>query len=516
MRQRIKDNSFIKGAAALSLASLLCKMLGVMYKIPLARLLLDEGMSYFNSAYTVYTFFFILCSAGVPKAITILITSHDREEGSDNDILFTSSLFFFLIGVILSLIFIALSFAISDFIGSRKSVCSMIAIAPSIPFIAVSSVIRGYLNGRLKFSSVALSQCLEAALKLLIGLALARIAARDGMALEIVSAYAISGITVGSIITYLHLLIRLKMLKDNYNHKQNAIFSPKLLRKVCSISLPVTASAALMSLVNIIDLTIVMRSLNALGYSESLSSILYGNYTTLAVPMFNFALSITTSICTSALPMLTESSSKKLSSDFSVQLNRAGHLSAFVAAPAALFFMCFPKEALSLLFESGSVAIGAFLLSVLSPSIILIALLTVINTALEASGRYNVVFITMIVSNVVKLISSFILIGHTDLGLWGAPIGTALSYIIPVILSLVLYNKNEDLSGVFKEFIVFPFAATLSALILICIKERLISIQSPVIFSLSVLAMYGCVYLSVTAFFCFLIARARFLWHNKQ
>ena len=63
LRQKNRDTGFIRGAAALSLASLLCKILGVMYKIPLSRILLDEGMSYFNTAYTVYSFFFILCSA---------------------------------------------------------------------------------------------------------------------------------------------------------------------------------------------------------------------------------------------------------------------------------------------------------------------------------------------------------------------------------------------------------------------------------------------------------------------
>ena len=68
------ENGFLKGAASLSLAALLVKVLGVAYKIPLYHILGDDGMGYFNTAYTVYIFFFLICTAGVPKAITLLVS----------------------------------------------------------------------------------------------------------------------------------------------------------------------------------------------------------------------------------------------------------------------------------------------------------------------------------------------------------------------------------------------------------------------------------------------------------
>ena len=77
-------NQFLKGAASLSLAALMVKILGVAYKIPLSHILGDDGMGYFNTAYTVYTFFFLICTAGVPKAITILVT--EKVANSDNSI----------------------------------------------------------------------------------------------------------------------------------------------------------------------------------------------------------------------------------------------------------------------------------------------------------------------------------------------------------------------------------------------------------------------------------------------
>ena len=61
----------IRGAIWLTISGLVVKFLGLIYKIPLSYILSDEGMGYFNSAYTVYTFFYLICSAGIPKAISI-------------------------------------------------------------------------------------------------------------------------------------------------------------------------------------------------------------------------------------------------------------------------------------------------------------------------------------------------------------------------------------------------------------------------------------------------------------
>jgi O-antigen/teichoic acid export membrane protein len=79
MRSSASDSKkeLLKGAASLSIAALFVKVLGVAYKIPLSHILGDDGMGYFNTAYTVYTFFFLICTAGVPKAITLLATENN-------------------------------------------------------------------------------------------------------------------------------------------------------------------------------------------------------------------------------------------------------------------------------------------------------------------------------------------------------------------------------------------------------------------------------------------------------
>ena len=80
-----KDKQFIKGAFALTFSAILVKLVGVIYKVPISYILGDEGMGYFNSAYTLYGFFFLICSSGIPKAITMVVSDRmargDKKNG---------------------------------------------------------------------------------------------------------------------------------------------------------------------------------------------------------------------------------------------------------------------------------------------------------------------------------------------------------------------------------------------------------------------------------------------------
>ena len=80
LKNKMQTETAQSGAFVLTLSAVIVKLLGVIYKVPLMQLMGEEGMGYFNSAYTVYTFFYLLCTAGVPKAVMI-VTSEARFNG---------------------------------------------------------------------------------------------------------------------------------------------------------------------------------------------------------------------------------------------------------------------------------------------------------------------------------------------------------------------------------------------------------------------------------------------------
>ena len=184
--------SLFDGALTLTVAALAVKIIGVIYKIPLSYILGDGGMGYFNTAYTVYGFFYVLCSAGVPKAITCIISENlvKNERETAKSVYKTALRFFALFGGAICVVYTLLSPFIVKIIGNEKAFLTMLFIGPSILFVATGGVARGYLSAQRCLAPIAVSQVIEAVFKLCLGLAFAYIGSRLHLYIYVVSALA--------------------------------------------------------------------------------------------------------------------------------------------------------------------------------------------------------------------------------------------------------------------------------------------------------------------------------------
>jgi stage V sporulation protein B len=200
--------------------------------------------------------------------------------------------------------------------------------------------------------------------------------------------------------------------------------------------------------------------------------------------------------------VLSELAAKKKEEKFVETLTDASGIVAFFALPATVAFASFSNEILIILFDQGSVALGGAMLSLLSPSVALIALLTVINTSLEAKGGYTVPLISMSVGGVVKLLASSFSVGKTDLAIWGAPLGTAISYAVSILVSILIFRKSGGrILGLLREFLLSTFCAAIASLPVILMKDRVILSECSPIRSLTLLFIYAFLYL-LLSFLC--------------
>ena len=298
--------SFINGALWLSVSAIILKIIGLIYKIPISYLLGDEGMGIFNSAYTVYTFFYIIGSAGIPKAISIITSKMEAESTGSSIVIYrTAFLVIGISGFVLMGIFLILSGPFSTFIGNNTSFFAMLSIAPTVLFVTLSGVLRGYFSGKMKFSYVAISELISGISKLLLGLLFAFFGIKSNFELPIVCAISILGITFGSFFGFIYLYISNKRIINMAEYKK-AKFKLRYMKDILSLAAPITFSAALGSIVNIFDLSIMIKGLINSGYSKTLATALYGNYTTLTVPMLGMVTSIINPISMSIQPILTK------------------------------------------------------------------------------------------------------------------------------------------------------------------------------------------------------------------
>lgn len=444
------EGRVLAGAFSLTLSVIIVKLIGFIYKIPLSHILTDEGMGYFNSAYTIFTFFYMLCSGGVPRAVSVVVTETLVKDGerAAADVCKAAVKLFSLLGAFLTALLLAFSAPLSFVIGNRGSWLSIIAIAPSLFFVAAAGVIRGYLNGKGKLVEIAVYQVIEGAVKFVFGMLLALVAYRRGGSVQMISAFAIVGITLGSLVGCIYLYTCYKSSKRLYKTRQKSetcIKNKAVIKKIISVATPLTLGSAIMGITSIIDLLLVMQRLKASGLTESAASALYGNYTTLAIPLMNLVISLITPLSVAALPEITAQHVLGDKDALSKRAKTVLDLCAFISIPCSVAFMIFPKEILTLLFKTESAMIGAPLLSLLAPSVIFLSMLTMLNTLLEATGYTKAPLVSMGIGAAVKLIVGYLLIGNSEIGILGAPIGTTVCYGVSFVISFALALKLTSL-----------------------------------------------------------------------
>ena len=434
------------GVLVLGAGNLLVKVIGLVFKIPLSRLLGDLGMGYFNTGYTVYSWLFLVGCTGFPVAVSMLVSEavevEDGKRGARR-VLSLSLSFLFAVGLLGCLFLSAFADAIAIRIGNPGSAAAIGAIAPAVLFCSLSGAIRGYFQGKKRMGPTAVSQLTEAALKLILGIVFARRALSLGYDLPAVAAEAIRGVTVGTVASAVYLFFELlfDLRKNPIKYKgRKREKTGRLSRRLLKIALPVTFSATVMSVTGLIDLLLVMKRLVASGYAPADATALFGNYTTLAVPFFNLPGILISPIATGIVPYVSGDLARGEKGKAIERTRTAIRSAVVLSLPAALVLGLFGERILSLFFVRTSAALAAPSLAVLSPGIVFLSLVTVSGAVLQARGRANVTVFSMLTGAVVKGAAGYFLLGLPGVGINGAAIGTVLCYAVVATINLTVLS----------------------------------------------------------------------------
>ena len=473
------NNGLVGGALALTVSVFIVKLIGYLYKLPLSHILGDEGMGYFNSAYSVFSFFYMLSLGGVPRAVAVTVADARYRYGmrSARKILKVSLALFLSIGISFAAILMIFSGFFSRVIGNGLAKFSLVCIAPSLSFVSAAGVLRGYLNGIGKLKAVAVAEVLDGTSKFATGLAFALASARKGMSAYMVSAHTILGVSIGAFVGAVFMLVCSKNEKTQEKEEQKRAHEEKtsdLLKNIIRIAAPITLSSAIMGATNIIDLGMIMKRLVSVGFSEVEAVALYGNFTTLVIPLLNLASAFVTPFATASMPYIAKHRALGESDEYYALIGQIIFLTSFFISPIALSYLMFSNEVLSLLFNDASALIAAPLLSAAAVSVLFSAMLIMTNTVLESSGYCRVPLYAMGCGAVVKMIAAYLLIGR--LGIYGAPLSTVLCYVTACFISaLALKTKIKGRGeGIYAAFI----PVVISSLVMLIAKYVYINLCS--------------------------------------
>lgn len=465
---------FFAGVLVLTISNLIIKAIGVLFKIPMNHIVGDQGMGYYSSAYTIYTFFYMVSTAGLPVAIS-LIVSENRARGRTAQVkkVFKISLLLFLaVGIVGTCAMLFGAHGFSSLLKAEPTYYCIIAIAPTLFFICISSALRGYFQGYQSMLPVAISQLIEALCKLFLGIAFASYAlSRYGSGKETihyVAAYAVLGLTIGAGLGMIFLtLAKLFFKSERYDAEyielsgvsEETESSGAILKRIVLIALPVTVSASVMSLTNLIDMTLIQRLLQSFrGMSEAQATAVYGNYTSLCVPLFNLPPYLVYPISYSIAPLIKTAVASGDKKRAQLVMESSLRVAVLIGIPCALGMSALAKPILHFFgYRYWSVVSAAPLLALLAPSTFFICVLSITNAILQANGFERKPVISMLVGAAVKIASNTVLI--RVIGMPGTPISTFLCYLTATALNIYFVVKYVGLKLKFSRIFLRPLAA---------------------------------------------------------
>ena len=467
---------FFSGVLILTITNLIVKAIGLMFKIPMNHIVGDDGMGYYNSAYTIYTFLYMISTAGLPTAVSIMV-AESRAAGRIRQVkrvLHVSLALFFLIGVVGMLVMLLGAGPFSSLIGAANTKYCIMALAPTLFFICISSALRGYFQGYQSMFPTAVSQLIEAVCKLGVGITLALYAIRMEQPIYIVAAYAAVGLTIGAALGMMFLTFSKLFFKEKqYDAEYVAVSGiddtvlPQrtLLKRLVIVALPITVSASVMSLTNLIDTAIVQQLLQSTGLTQEAATSLYGNYTSLAVPMFNLPQVLIYPISYSIVPLLSAAKKRGDHERCRLVMESSMRVSMLIGIPCGLGLATLSRPILSLFYRASSVELATPLLTLLAPSTAFICILSVTNAILQANGHERKPLISMLTGACVKIVTNFFLIQF--IGMKGTPISTFLCYLTVTIMNLYFVHKHvgvmPKLSGLFGKPLLAGIACAAAA-----------------------------------------------------
>ncbi len=462
---------FMSGVLVLSLSTVLVKLIGLGVKIPLLSVLGAEGMGYFNSAYEIYALLCVVATAGLPVALSMLVSvSLSSENTKGARAAYSAAMRIFLIfGGIGSGAMLLLARPLSEFIGNKNAYPSILAIAPALLLICVASAVRGYFQGQGNMTPTAVSQLIEAVCKLIFGVGFGYGAVKMGKGLPEAAAMSVLGLTLGILLSCLYLVFSRRIAAKGQVYLGNADkgISARLLR----LALPITLGSFIISSCRLIDMMLMLRRLQDGGMDASGANEIYGSYTTLAVPIFGLVPSLVTPVALSLIPALTAAVEQGNTKMRDMLSERAIRMTVLLSMPASMGLALYSRPILSLLFgaQQQAIAIATPLLSVLGMSVMFSGLITATNAILQSYGKATLPMISMGIGAALKLVLAYILIGIPSVGAIGAPISTVACDICAVAVNLLFIGRckgrGEDTSYIFRVYL-RPLGASVLAIAL--------------------------------------------------
>ncbi len=445
-----EENNFLKGAFILSIAAVLVKILGAIYRIPLSNLIKSEGMGYYQTAYPFYTLLLTISTAGFPVAIAKLVSEKRSIEDyrGAHRVFKISLIFLFVFGLISSVYLYLNAHNIVNNIGNTKAYYSLVGLAPALVFVPVMSVLRGYFQGSQDMVPTAISQTLEQFFRVFLGLSLTILVLDKGIPMA--AGAASFGATIGAVAGTLAVIVIYFKRKPKIDEeiKRSVVVdeepSAEILKSLLKIAVPITLGAAILPIMDYIDLKIVLKKLQTINFTEAEANALYGNFKGMAQTLINLPQVFAVALSVSLVPAISNTKARDDLKGTEKIISSGIKTTLMLGLPCAIGLFLLARPIIGLLYYKNTVETivsTGNILKVLSLGVIFLTLVQTLAAMLQGLGHPLIPAANLLVGALVKAVLTYTLTGVEYINIYGAAFSTVVAFAIAALLDIIAIKK---------------------------------------------------------------------------
>ncbi len=461
--------SIVGGMTVLGMTGIICKLVGVLFSIPLTWLIGADGLSIFQSVFPTYNLLLTVSSAGLPVAISRMVShclAKDDPHGAKR--VFKSALWMLTgLGCLCTLIMLVGSRQLAVIVDEPYSVKGFLVIAPCVAFVCILSAFRGFMQGQQNMVPTAMSQLIEQVGKVFISLPLAYMGSRIGIAEG--AAGALLGITIVEAIALLYMIIlylRRKHVFDSIPQlsQDASVSGAATAGQLLRISVPITISACIVPLAQFVDSAMLVSRMMDSGLTREMARPLYGLYSGMVIRLINIPTALALAVSMSLVPAISSAKATDNYDGIRRQSDLGLRFAFLIGFPCSVGMSLLAREIVSF-FYAGTLTpeqltISSELLSVSALTVVLFTVVQATSSILQGLGKQRIPMYTLIAGVACKILLNYLLVGTPGINIHGAPISSIVCYAVSMLPNLYYCIKYGRMKFNWHGWILRPAAAT--------------------------------------------------------
>ncbi len=435
-------------AGILAMASMIVRVIGLLYRAPLTAIIGDEGNGYYGTAYNIYTIILMVSSYSMPSAISKLMAQKLAVgEYRNANRVFRCALMY---GVLVGLVGSGLLFFGARFLVPDVAVCVLQVFAPTVFLFGILGSMRGYFQARGSMVQTSVSQILEQLANAVVSIAAAwllmqtAVGADPTRRAQLGAMGSALGTGAGVLIALLFMVFCFRRSKEGRKAEILSDATGKeekyriFLRDTVLVITPFMLSGVIMNLTTSLNQTIYMRMLIDLkGAGETATTTLYGIFSNKAVVISNIPISIATAVSSAIIPGISAAYARRDETGARRQVGNAIRITSIIAIPSAVGLAVLARPITMLMFpQMESLELASSLLSLLAVTVIFYSISTITNAALQSIGRMNLPLVSAGIALVVQTVVLVLLLRFTDLDVRAL-------VLVSILYSVMIFAVNQ-------------------------------------------------------------------------